>query len=130
MTVELEMKESRLGRAQMRIMQVLWDRKRATANEITAAVNEIEPVKHSTVQTFLRVLVKKKLVAFDVVDRTFVYYPLAESDHVTKNAVRTFIDTVFSGSLEGMIAYVIKNADASPEQLEKIRKLLENGEKS
>ncbi|MHB9027746.1 MAG: BlaI/MecI/CopY family transcriptional regulator [Candidatus Latescibacterota bacterium] len=119
----------RLGRAQMRIMQVLWDKKRATAQEITDAVNDIEPIKHSTIQTFLRVLVKKKLVAYDVEGRTFVYYPLVESENVTLNAVHNFIDTVFSGSLEGMISYVIKNVDASPEQLEKIRKLLDEEEK-
>jgi predicted transcriptional regulator len=59
-----------------------------------------------------------------------VYYPLVESDNVTLNVVRNFIDTVFSGSLEGMISYVIKNVDASPEQLEKIRKLLDEEEKS
>ena len=113
------MSELRLGRVQMRIMQALWKIKRATAQDITDAVNEIEPIKHSTIQTFLRVLVKKKLVAFDVEKRTFVYYPMVNSENVTLNAVRSFIDTIFSGSLEGMISYIIKNVDSSPEQLEK-----------
>ncbi|MDP2983013.1 MAG: BlaI/MecI/CopY family transcriptional regulator [Candidatus Latescibacter sp.] len=123
------MSELRLGRVQMRIMQVLWKKQRATAQEITDEINKLEPIKHSTVQTFLRVLAKKKIVAFDVEKRTFVYYPMANSESVTQSAVRNFIDTTFSGSLEGMISYIIKNVDISPEQLEKIKKLLDEEEK-
>ena len=123
------MSELRLGRVQMRIMQVLWKKQRATAQEITDEINKVEPIKHSTVQTFLRVLVKKKIVAFDIEKRTFMYYALANSEIVTQSAVRNFIDTTFSGSLEGMISYIIKNGDITPEQLEKIKKLLEEEEK-
>jgi BlaI family transcriptional regulator, penicillinase repressor len=122
------MSELRLGRVQMRIMQVLWKKQRATAQEITDEINKVEPIKHSTVQTFLRVLVKKKIVAFEVEKRTFMYYPLANSESVTQSAVRNFIDTTFSGSLEGMIAYIIKNTDITPDQLEKIKKLLDEEE--
>ena len=50
------MSEIQLGRMQFRIMQVLWDRGRANAREITDALNESEPVAHSTVQTLLRQL--------------------------------------------------------------------------
>ena len=50
------MGEVQLGRMQFRIMQVLWDRRRANAREITEALNEAEPVAHSTVQTLLRQL--------------------------------------------------------------------------
>jgi hypothetical protein len=34
------MGETQLGRMQFRIMQVLWDRKRANAREITEALND------------------------------------------------------------------------------------------
>ena len=37
------MGETQLGRMQFRIMQVLWDRGRASAREITDALNEREP---------------------------------------------------------------------------------------
>ena len=47
------MGETQLGRMQFRIMQVLWDRGRASAREITDALNGSEPVAHSTVQTLL-----------------------------------------------------------------------------
>jgi BlaI family transcriptional regulator, penicillinase repressor len=119
------MSQFRLGRVQMRIMQFLWKKERATAQEITDAVNEQEPIRHSTVQTFLRVLVKKNIVGFVVDKRTFVYYPLADREKVTRDAFHNFISTTFSGSLEGMISYILKNEDITPEQLKKIKKLLD-----
>ena len=48
------MSAPRLGRVQLVIMQVLWQRGRATAREITDAINQKEPIAHSTVQTLLR----------------------------------------------------------------------------
>ena len=48
-----------LGRVQLLIMQVLWDMGQATAREITDAINRIEPIAHSTVQTLLRGLEEK-----------------------------------------------------------------------
>jgi BlaI family transcriptional regulator, penicillinase repressor len=124
------MKELPLGRVQMRIMQILWKKQRATAQEITDAISEIEPIKHSTVQTFLRILVKKKIVAFEVDKRTFVYFPLADSDEVTRDAFHNFVNTTFSGSLEGMMSYIVKKVDIPAEQLKKIKKLLDKANES
>ncbi|MBN1291171.1 MAG: BlaI/MecI/CopY family transcriptional regulator [Candidatus Latescibacteria bacterium] len=119
------MADLRLGRGQIRIMQELWEKKRATAQEITDAINEVEHIKHSTVQTFLRMLVKKKAVAFDVDHRTFIYYPLISKEKVTQKELHEFMDVIFKGSPEGMISYIIKNTDISHDQIKKIKKLLE-----
>ena len=69
------MGETQLGRMQFRIMQVLWDRGRITAREITDALNESEPGRaHSTVQTLLRQLEAKGAVGHEAEGRTFVFY--------------------------------------------------------
>ena len=81
------------------------------------------------VQTFLRILLKNKAVAHDVNKRTFVYYPLIESTTVKFKAVRDFIDNLFTGSPEGVISYIIKNMDVTPDQLSEIKKLIDDKEK-
>ena len=50
----------RFGRVQLMIMQVLWQKGRASAREITEALNRREPIAHSTVQTLLRKLEVQK----------------------------------------------------------------------
>src|SRR6516165_11490936 len=83
---DMTMGETQLGRMQFRIMQVLWDRGRASAREITDALNESEPVAHSTVQTLLRQLEAKGAVGHEAEERTFVFYPRLKEDRVKRSA--------------------------------------------
>jgi len=123
------MKELQFGRVQMRIMQVLWKKKRATAREITDALNEFEPIAHSTVQTLLRTLEDKGAIDHDVEDRTFIFYPLVNNEKVVKHATHDFIDRIFAGSADSMVSYLVKNQYISPEELKKISKLFDKEEK-
>jgi predicted transcriptional regulator len=52
----------RLGKVQLQIMQILWQRGQATAKEITDELNRHKPTAHSTVQTLLRKLEDKGAV--------------------------------------------------------------------
>ena len=92
------MSSLRFGRVQLRIMQVLWEKGRANAREITDALNKIEPIAHSTVQTLLRKLEAKGSVDHDIDHRTFIFYPLVKAEKVTQNALREFVDRIFAGS--------------------------------
>jgi len=112
----------------MKILQVLWQKKRASAQDITDTLNETEDIAHSTVQTFLRILLKNDAVAYDTEGRTFIYYPLLKKGAVTLNAVKDFIDSIFTGSPEGTISYIIKNMDLPQDELESIKKMLDDKE--
>ena len=58
------------------------------AREITEALNETEPVAHSTVQTLLRQLEAKGAVGHEARDRTFVFFPRLKEDRVKRTAAR------------------------------------------
>jgi BlaI family penicillinase repressor len=117
----------RLGRVQLRIVQVLWRIGRANAREITETLNREEPIAHSTVQTLLRKLEAKGAVAHDVEDRTFVFYPLVQEESVKQGATRELMDRIFGGSAAGLVAYLLENERVSGEELAEIGKLI--GEK-
>ena len=119
------MSKVELGNEQIRVMRVLWEKRRATAQEITDALSTNEPVKLVNIQMLLRRLVQKKIVDYDVVERTYVYFPLVEKDNVTHQALHNFIDHIFAGSTDEMISYVLKNERISPEVLERIGIMLD-----
>ncbi|HVA47447.1 MAG TPA: BlaI/MecI/CopY family transcriptional regulator [Pirellulales bacterium] len=114
----------RLGRVQLVIMQVLWKRGRATAREITDAINRREPIAHSTVQTLLRGLEEKGAVSHEARERTFVFYPLVEEQEFQQSATRDVLERVFGGSASGLVAHLLKNENVSREEIEEIRKLI------
>ncbi|MBI2823755.1 MAG: BlaI/MecI/CopY family transcriptional regulator [Planctomycetia bacterium] len=114
----------RLGRVQLRIMQALWERRQATAREITDALNEQEAIAHSTVQTLLRGLELKEAVGHRVEGRTFVFYPLVREERVTRSATRDLLDRVFDGSVTNLVSYLLNHEKISADELAEIRRLI------
>ncbi|MFC1539043.1 BlaI/MecI/CopY family transcriptional regulator [Candidatus Latescibacterota bacterium] len=123
------MKKLEIGKGQMKVLRVLWEGKRVTAQEVTDILNKSEPIKFSTVSTFLRSLVRKGAAAYDVDNRTYIYYPLVKEEEVAEYALNDMIDHVFAGSVDGFVSFIIKNKYFPPDELEKIRKLVEKEEK-
>jgi BlaI family penicillinase repressor len=106
-------------------MQVLWERKRATAREITEVLCQDEDVAHSTVQTLLRQLEDKGTLTHQVEDRTFVYIPLVEEHSVAKSATRELIERIFGGDAAGLVAYLLQEEKIPKKELQAIKKLVD-----
>jgi len=114
----------RLGRVQLKIVQVLWEQGRASARQITDALRRQEPIAHSTVQTLLRKLEAKGAVGHDVDDRTFVFYPLVKEENVKRTATRELVQRIFRGSAAGLMACLLEDERMPNEELEQIRELV------
>lgn len=119
------MTATQLGRVQLLIMQVLWERGRATAREITDTINASEPIAHSTVQTLLRGLEDKGSVAHEAQDRTFVFYPLVQEHEYKHRATRDLVERVFGGSVGSLVAHLLNSESVSREEIDQIRKLIQ-----
>jgi BlaI family transcriptional regulator, penicillinase repressor len=113
-----------LGHVQLRIMQVLWEKRKATAREITDAINASEPIAHSTVQTMLRVLEDKRAVAHKPEGRTFVFFPLVAESEFKQGATQNLIERVFGGSASGLVAHLLVSENVSKKEIGEIRKLI------
>lgn len=119
------MSDLEFGQEQMKVMRVLWEKKSATAQEITNAINETEPVKHISVQMLLRKLVQKGAIDYDVENRTYIYFPLVNKENAINKAMRNFVDHIFAGSKDDLVLYIIKNEYISEKKLKEIRKILD-----
>jgi BlaI family penicillinase repressor len=119
------MTATQLGRVQLLIMQTLWKFGRATAREITEALNESEPIAHSTVQTLLRSLEEKGSIAHEVEGRTFVFVPLVKEDKYKFNATRDLLNRVFGGDVRSLVAHLLQNEKVSRKELDEIRRMVD-----
>ena len=122
------MTDLEIGRGQMKVLRVLWKSKSATAQEIIDILNKVEPVKFSTVQTFLRILVRKGVIGYTTDKRTFIYYPIVKEEDVANHAVMDLIDHVFAGSKEGFVSFILKSKKIDSDELKKIREMIDNEE--
>jgi BlaI family penicillinase repressor len=122
------MSELEIGKGQMKVLRILWNKGRATAQEIIDIMNETGRVKPTTVWTFLNVLVKKGVVGYDVEKRTYIYYPLVEENMVANHMVSDLIDHMFAGSKESFASFIIKNKYIGKDEIKDIQNIINSWE--
>ncbi len=127
---DFEMTDAALtfGSSQLRVMRALWSLGEATAREITDACAEDPAMAHSTVQTLLRMLEAKGAVDHRQDGRTFIFFATVSSDRATNDATRRVVDRMFGGQATKMIAHLLRQEDIDPDELDQIRKLVDDAQ--
>jgi predicted transcriptional regulator len=118
-----------LSRRERDIMDILFRRGRATAEEVMHELSG-EP-SYSTVRTQLRVLEEKGHVRHDEDGRKFIYMPAVARSAARKVALRHVVDTFFDGSVERVVAALLggEATRLSEEELRRIHQLIEDAKK-
>ena len=99
-----------LSRRERQIMDILYRRGRATANEVMADLPG-DP-SYSTVRTQLRVLESKGHVRHEEEGLRYVYLPAVARHAARRSALRHLVDTFFEGSTAKVVAALL-GGDAS-----------------
>ena len=99
-----------LSRRERQIMDILYRRGRATANEVMADLPG-DP-SYSTVRTQLRVLESKGHVRHEEEGLRYIYLPAVARHAARRSALRHLVDTFFEGSTEKVVAALL-GGDAS-----------------
>jgi predicted transcriptional regulator len=100
-------------------MEILWNRERATAEEVRAALPD-EP-HDSTVRTLLRVLKEKGYVR--ITERQpAVYEPAVPQADVQQSAARGLLNRFFGGSADALVLRLLEDEHLTAEQLSRLRK--------
>lgn len=111
------------------VMKILWANEPLTANEVIQKIEGLTSWKPKTVKTLLGRLVKKNAIAFEKDGRAYVYYPLVAEEDCVKAESQSFLDKVFSGSLNVMFANFLEEKQLSKEEIAELKHILERKEK-
>jgi predicted transcriptional regulator len=114
-----------LGRRELDVMTVLWQRRSGTVTEVQAALTT--PLAYTTVLTILRNLEAKEFVRREEEGRAHRYFPKVKQRAAQRRALRTLIDTLFLGSPEALLTQLVDDHDLSADELRRIAKRLTRG---
>ena len=109
---------------ELRLMEVLWKRKRATVADVVEVLPP-PPLAYSTVLTTLRTLEQKGYITHEEEGRAFVYRPLVAREDAARSAMRHLLDRFF-GSSPGALAVTLLDDDTqlSDTDVATIKKML------
>ena len=124
-------KSLNLTEAELRLMDIVWDRGTATVGEVAAALTGEPSLAYNTVLTTLRILEQKGYVRHTKrrEGRAFVYRAVVGRKQASRNAVRHLVRRFFANSPELLVLNLLDDGDLSQQELRNIRNLLAEGEK-
>jgi predicted transcriptional regulator len=112
-----------LTKAELRIMQVLWEKRRATVADVVAAIGK-PPLAYTTVLTMLRILDQKGIVGHEADGRAHVYRPLIEHDDAAHSALGDLLGAFFGDRKTALAVQLMKQERPSHEELASIKALI------
>jgi len=118
-----------LSRRERQIMDILYQRGRASAQEILDALPD--PPTYSAVRAKLRVLEEKGHIRHQEESLRYVYLPVVARDAARKSALRHMVSTFFAGSVQDTVAALLdlSTANLKSADLDRITELIEQARK-
>ena len=119
-------KSPHLTDAELRLMDVVWDKGSATVSEVAEALPKELGLAYNTVLTTLRILEDKGYLRHTKRDdaRAFVYQALVGRNEAGRNAVRYLVSRFFRNSPELLVLNVLEDEELSARELARIRRMV------
>jgi predicted transcriptional regulator len=125
-----ERSQIKLGRVELQIMNVVWERGTATVYDVKNALSRGRKPAYSTILTMMRKLEAKGYLEHDVQERTYVYRPTISKKEVRHSMLGDVLDRLFEGSPSLLLNSLAEQDRISKKELYKIRKLIKEREKN
>jgi len=106
-------------------MQIIWEIEPCLVSDIIAKIGNPKP-PHSTISSIVRILEKKNFVNHKAYGRTHEYFSIVSKKEYSKTSLKSLVKNYFSGSMDELVSFMVKENDLSIKELSKtIEKLNE-----
>ena len=118
-----DMPQQELTKAELEMMQVIWDKEKVLVHDILDVLPEPKPA-YNTVSTIVRILEQKGFVGHKAYGRTYEYFALVSKEEYTQRYMTTVLDNFFDGSLSRLVSFFSKQESISAGEQAEIIKML------
>lgn len=118
-------KSATLTEAELRIMNVLWEKGSATVHEVLQGLPPKPSLAYNSVLTIIRILETKGYVRHVKDRRAHVYMPKIDRKDATRFEVRHLVSRFFGNSHEQLVLNILEESSIDADELARVRQLLE-----
>ena len=118
-----------MSRRERQIMEILYQRGKASASEIREAMEDAP--SYSAVRAVLRVLEEKGHVKHQAEDLKYVYVPTVNRDKAKRSAVKHLMGTFFNDSPKQIVAALldVSSQRLTREELDQMAEMIERAKR-
>lgn len=112
----------------MEVLHHVWELGEATVADVLEQILKSRKVAYTTIMTVMRNLSGKGYLKFRKEGASYIYSAAIKPDDVRYSLIDRLVDNVFHGSPEDLVQTLVKSEKLSPEERERIRKLIDEME--
>lgn len=113
-----------LTEAELRLMEVLWDKGPSTVQQVVEALPADAPLAYNSVLTTIRILEKKGYVEHDKDGRAHIFKPVVARQEAARSEIRNLVRRMFSNSHELLLLNVLEEEQIDLAELKRLRELV------
>lgn len=122
----MNVKQIKPTESELEILQVLWQKKKASVREVHEALEGAKDVGYTTTLKLMQIMHEKGLVTRDDSARTHIYKPAIEKKPTQNALLSKLIHNVFDGSYAQLVISALGSHEVSATELTKIEDLIKN----
>jgi BlaI family transcriptional regulator, penicillinase repressor len=117
-------KSPTLTEAELRLMEVLWEKGSATVHQLLEALTTKPALAYNSVLTTIRILEKKGYVQHIKDGRAHIYMPLIGRQEATRFEIRNLVNRFFGNSHEALVLNLLDDKSIDRDELQRVRQIL------
>ena len=118
-------KSETLTEAELRLMEVLWQKGSATVQQVLDALPAKPSLAYNSVLTTIRILENKGYVKHLKDGRAHVYTPLIRRQEASRSEIRHLVGRFFKDSQDLLVINILEDRGIEEQELKRLRQLLQ-----
>ncbi|AHF14892.1 BlaI/MecI/CopY family transcriptional regulator [Niabella soli] len=111
--------------SELEILQVLWNKGKATVREVHETLLTVKDVGYTTTLKLMQIMNEKGLVKRNDSSRTHIYKAAVNKESTQQFMLNKFISNLFGGSSSQLVLQALGNNNVTPEELDQIQLVLD-----
>lgn len=105
-------------------MKIVWQLGSATVRDVYEQLRTRRRIAYTSVMTMMRILEEKGHLRKRRDSRAYLYRPSRPQQAVLRSMVREFVDRVFGGAAQPLLAHLIEDRRLTEQELEEIVRMI------
>jgi BlaI family transcriptional regulator, penicillinase repressor len=123
------MKSIKISDSEWEVMNLVWKEPGVSSSRVVEVLSAQKDWRSRTVRTLLDRLVKKGALKTVPDGKRNLYHPAIDMQQCIRRESRSFAQRVFGGEPGPMLLNLVREADLSQDEIERLKRILEEKEK-
>ena len=115
-----------LGDSEIEIMNIVWEKKKASVAEVHDEILSYRKVAYTTVMTIMKNLANKGYLKFEKEGMAYIYEPVQAEKEVKSFLLKDMLSKVFKGSPGELVQALVENETLSDSDKKEIEMVIKN----